>query len=178
MGVQGHASLYNKHSFGIEALPMTAKRLIFLAFAGIAALVAGFFMDAMLPRPPAAAAKLMRPILKARMRWDDSDYSPGSAGRQMEDGLQQIANDPSPAADVASVILLDYSLGAHNAETQLCSVTRRGPRILPMLRQYREHPVGVLRLQYQLFKLNGRERNSMYDEATESIQRGEIVGCE
>ena len=147
--------------------------LIGLGFIGLALVLRSLF-----PRPPVDVARLLRPILDARMQSDDSNFERGSPNRKLEDGLDEPVKNQSAAADVASVILLDYYLGEHNGEAQLCSVTSRGRRILPLLTQYQHHPAGLLKPQYELFKLNKRERDSIYQTALDAVQKGQSVGCD
>ena len=154
------------------------KRAILLTLVGLVILVFAFVVRSLFPRPPREAADLLKPILDARMRADDSDYSRGSANWTLEEDLDGLVKNRSAAADVASVILLDYYLGAHNTEGQLCSITSRGRGILPLLIQYQQHPAGLLRPQYELFRLNKQGRDSAYREAIEAVQKGQPIGCD
>jgi hypothetical protein len=130
------------------------------------------------PRPPRDAAKLIGPILHDRIRADDAHYAPGSPNWDLEDRLDRLANDQSPAADAASVILLDYYLGEHNGEMQICAVTKRGARVLPLVTKYRKRRSGVLSLWYLTLRLNQEERNFMYDTITEAIRKNQVLGCD
>jgi hypothetical protein len=87
---------------------------------------------ALLPRPPRDAAELVIPILDANLfyGWSESN----SDANRLEDRLDSLIKNQTPSGDEASVLLLDYYLGEHNAELQLCSVAERGNRILPILR--------------------------------------------
>lgn len=135
-------------------------------------------MVGMFPRPPRQAAALIAPILQDRMRADDAHYGRGSPEWEMEDKLEQLTKDHSSAADIALVILLDYYLGEHNGETQLCAVTSRGNRVMLLLIRYRVHKAGLLKPWYWGIALNREERESMYKTALEAIQQGKIIGCE
>lgn len=152
---------------------------IVLGLSVVVFLVAASLITAeMLPRPPKQAAALIGPILRDRMRADDAHYSPGSPEWDLEDRLEQLAKNDSPAADTAAVILLDYYLGEHNGEMQLCAVTRRGVKVLPLLEKYRSHKSGLLRPWYWGVALNRSERASMYVTAVDAIQHGKVIGCE
>jgi hypothetical protein len=128
--------------------------------------------------PAKDVADLLTPILDAGIRADDSKYDRDSPAWKVEDGLDRLVKNKSTAADTASVILLDYRLGEHNAETQLCAVTSRGSRIMPLLARYQHRPAGLLKPQYELLKLPRESREFMYREAMSAIERGEVVGCD
>ena len=131
-----------------------------------------------LPRPPKNAAKLIQPILYDRIRADDAHYSAGSPNWDLEDRLERLATDKSPAADAASIILLDYYLGEHNGETQVCAVTSRGAKVLPLLEYYRQHRAGLLRPWYVTLRLNREERESMYETVLSAIKDNKVLGCD
>jgi hypothetical protein len=105
----------------------------------------------------------------SRDAWAESSES----ASELEGRLDALTNDQSPAADEASVILLDYHLGEHNAELQLCAVTKRGKRVLPILAKYEGRPAGLIKPQYALLRLNKQSRKSMYREALVAIRNGQ-----
>lgn len=132
----------------------------------------------MLPRPPRDAARLIGPILYDRIRADDSHHSRGTPSWDLDDRLENLAKDQSPAADSASVILLDYYLGEHNGEMQICAVTKRGRKVLPLVMKYRQHRAGLFRPWYLTLRLKEKERNFMYDMAVEAIEKNQVLGCD
>lgn len=132
----------------------------------------------MFPRVPREVREQIEPILRDRIHADDSHYERGSPNWDMEERLDRLTNNQGAAADFASVILLDYYLGEHNGEAQLCSVTARGPRVLPLLQRYRKHPAGLISPWYATLRLKRTERAYMYDLAQTSIERHETVGCD
>jgi hypothetical protein len=89
---------------------------------------------ALLSRPPRDAAELVIPILDANLAYGGSESN--SDANRLEDRLDSLIKNQTPSGDEASVVLLDYYLGEHNAELQLCSVAARGNRILPILTRY------------------------------------------
>lgn len=125
---------------------------------------------ALLPRPPHEAAELMIPILDAYLAysWSESD----SDAEKLDTQLDTLSKDQRFVADQASVLLLDYYLGEHNAEVQLCSVTKRGSRVMPILMKYRRHRLGVPKLRYALSRLTKRERDALYQMAMDAIHSG------
>ena len=125
---------------------------------------------ALLPRPPRDAAELVIPILDANLAygWPESN----SDANRLEDRLDSLIKNQTPSGDEASVLLLDYYLGEHNAELQLCSVAERGNRILPILTRYRQHRPGSPKLRYVISRLNERERDSMFEMAIDAIHSG------
>lgn len=150
------------------------KRKLFrvLFVIGIALLLVAVVGSAivLLPRPPRDAAALIIPILDADFAygWSESD----SDADRLEDRLDDLTRNQTPAADQASVLLLDYYLGEHNAELQLCSVTKRGNRVLPLLAKYRNHRLGAPKLRYAISRLDERARGSMYQMALDAIHAG------
>ena len=84
------------------------KRALSLGILAILLIGAGVVTWSMFPRPPKGAADVLRPLLDARMRANDSDFSRGSANWKLEEGLTTLSKDQSADADIASVMLLDY----------------------------------------------------------------------
>lgn len=168
-------SLYNN---GFQETTLNLKRIVLPMGILLILCFAGLVLKYMLPRPPQLAAELIAPILRDRIHADDAHYSAGSPEWDLEERLEGLTKNTSSAADVASVILLDYYLGEHNGETQLCAVTSRGPRVMPLLAKYRNHRAGLLRPWYLGIALNKDERESMYATAADAIQHGKIIGCE
>jgi hypothetical protein len=153
----------------------TVLRAIFVC---LALSLAGLLTWNILLRPPKDVADLLTPILDAGLRADDFKHGRGSPAWKVEDGLDRLVKNQSAAADTASVILLDYRLGEHNAETQLCAVTSRGARIMPLLTRYQQRPAGLLKPQYELLKLPRESREFVYHEVFSAVAKGEVVGCD
>jgi len=154
------------------------KRIILAVAICLILVMVAVAVKSLLPRPPKEVGNLVAPILDARLRADDSQYEPGSPAWKVEELLDQLVKDRSASAGVASIILLDYYLGEHNGETELCAVTSRGTAVLPLVIRYREHPFGLLKPQYELLKLNRQERDFMYQQALESLRSGKPFGCD
>jgi len=74
-------------------------------------------------------------------------------------------------------MLLGYYLGEHNGEMQLCIVTSRGERVLPLVERYRAHPARILKPQYESMRLRSESQNVLFDQAIEAI-RNRRVGCD
>jgi hypothetical protein len=151
---------------------MKRKIIRFVGALGLTVLLAGIVGAGMIliPRPPREAVDLMIPILDANLAWGWSQ-SDTDAGK-LEDRLEDLIKNQTRGADEASVLLLDYYLGEHNAELQLCSVTERGSRVVPILTRYRQHRVAVPKLRYAVSRLNRRERDSLYRMATDALHSG------
>jgi hypothetical protein len=113
-----------------------------------------------------------------KIRADDAHYSRGSPNWDLEDRLDRLANDQSLAADTASVVLLDYYLGEHNGEMQICAVTKRGKRVLPLVMRYRQRRAGLFRPWYLTLRLNQEERSFMYDTVLDAIHKNQVLGCD
>jgi len=151
---------------------MKRKIIRFVGAVGLTVLLAGIVGAGMvlIPRPSHEAAELMIPILDANLAWGWSQSD--ADADKLEGRLEDVIKNQTRGADEASVLLLDYYLGEHNAELQLCSVTERGSSVLPILTRYRQHRVGVPKLRYAVSRLNNRERESLYQLATDAIHSG------
>jgi hypothetical protein len=154
------------------------KRMVFAVIASVSVVVLGVLLRSLFPRPPKEAADLIDPILYERIRADDSHHARGSPAWNLEEDLERLTKNNSAAADTASVILLDYYLGEHNGEAQICAVTSRGSRVLPLVLTYRQHPAGLLKPWYAGLRLNREERESMFEIVLDAVRNGKIVGCD
>jgi len=130
-------------------------------------------------RPRSSAERILEPILDlgAAAHATGFSYEKDSPARKLEDSLERLAKDPSPAADEASAMLLGYYLGEHNGEMQLCIVTSRGQRELPLVERYRSDPPSILKPQYESMRLRSESRNVLFDQAIDAI-RNRRVECD
>jgi hypothetical protein len=150
------------------------KRFILIAVAAL--LMATIVVTAILRsfRPRKEVAGLVENVLDLGLVAGQNDFG-GREGSRLEDSLEQLCKDPSNAADEASVILLDYYLGEHNAELQECAVTIRGTRILPMLERFQRSASKPWKLRYLLMRLPRRSREFLHKDAIDAIRQGKIL---
>ncbi len=127
-------------------------------------------------RPRDEVAVLVENVLDLAIVASNKDFE-GSDAVRLDERLEHLTKDKSRAAEEASTILLNYSLGEHNAELQECAATIRGVEVIPMLKKYRQNPPMPWKARYLLLKLPRESREFMYDTALDAIQHGKVL-CE
>ena len=125
-------------------------------------------------RPRSEVAVLVENVLDLAIVAGYKDFE-GPEGVRLDKKLEDLAKDKSGAAEEASIILLAYSLGEHNAEVQECAATIRGPKVVEMLKKYRRMPPVPWKPRYLVLKLPKESRESMYDTALDAIQHGKVL---
>lgn len=91
--------------------------------------------------------------------------------KKVEKLVGRIIDSKGSAADRAVVVLLQYSVGASEAEDLLASITDRGKRVLPYLLQYRDLVPRIPDRSYPDSMLADRQfRQTAFDESIRAIK--------
>ena len=102
---------------------------------------------------------------------EDADRSSRLLGRLFQDSSQD--------AEEAEVILLGYYLGEADDEDLVHDLTKRGRRILPYLRRYRDQRVTFAgKGQLDSLTIPAVDRKESFDTVIEAVEKGEVIGVD
>jgi len=119
---------------------------------------------------PAPAAQMIDSVLRAHVATKEAGDT--EASRDWFDHvLGTVLNKSNRDTDYALAALLAFSLSERASEDLQCELIHRGARVLPLLRQYRDHPYKSRERRLYLFDQD--ERANRYDGVMQSIERGE-----
>ena len=119
---------------------------------------------------PAPAAQMIDSVLRAHAEAKAAGDTEASRDR-FDHVMGTVLNKSDRNTDHALAALLAFYLTERASEDLRCEIIHRGAAMLPLLRQYRDHPFKTRERRVYLF--DQAERMNRYDSVMESIERGE-----